>query len=467
MNGKLKKGIIQILITNIINLTFSLITNFVLPKYLSIDAYAEIKTYQFYVNYVGILHLGFIDGLYLKYGGKSYETIDGNQLQEELGVYRLFQIVVSVIGIAIAVLSHNITLVFVALTIFPFNLFTCYKSILQAIGEFGTYSRVMNANTIMLFATNVLCLLIVNSENYVPYIVLYTFIYFVLWLYLENDNQRHFSQTKRSFVFWNANIFIDNIKNGILLMLGNFSSIILTGLDRWFVKFLLDTVAFAQYSFAVSIENFVNFAVSPISTTLYNYFCYDHSKEEIESIRNSVILFAAALIACAFPAKFILEVYLTKYLDATGALYFLFSARLFFIIVQCLYVNLYKARKMQKQYFVKLSIVIISGAIFNAICFLFWSCKEAFALGTFLCGFLWFALCQLDFRDIKLHFNHIIYLISICICFMFCGYCFNSIAGFLTYILAFLVLSFLLMRKDMIKTGKIGFGILTKRFRNK
>lgn len=466
VNGKLKKGIFQILITNIINLTFSLITNFVLPKYLSIDAYAEIKTYQFYVNYVGILHLGFVDGLYLKYGGKSYENIDGEKLHEEIAVYRLFQIIVSLIGVIIAVCGHNITLIFVALTIFPFNLFTCYKSILQAIGEFGTYSRVMNANTIMLFLTNVLCMLLVDANNAVPYILLYTLIYFALWIYLEKENQKHFSQVNnKSIICWNTSILLSNIKSGILLMLGNFSSIILTGLDRWFVKFLLNNVAFAQYSFAVSIENFVSFAVSPISTTLYNYFCYEHSKEEIKSIGNSIVLFAAAIISCAFPAKFILEIYLTKYIEATGALIFLFEARLFFIIIQCLYVNLYKARKMQKQYFIKLSIVIIAGVLFNVVCFEILPCKEAFALGTLLSGMLWFVLCQFDFKDILLQFKRLAFLICICISFMLCGYLLNSIIGFIAYWMSLLFISYLFMKEDMIKTVRIILRFIIKRFR--
>ena len=52
----------------------------------------------------------------------------------------------------------------------------------------------------------------------------------------------------------------------------------LTTMDRWFVKFLLDTYAFAQYSFAVSVESFLNLAITPVTTTLYNYFCQENNK---------------------------------------------------------------------------------------------------------------------------------------------------------------------------------------------
>lgn len=65
---KLKKGLVLVFIANAINLCISLINGFVLPKYLSVETYADIKTYQLYSNYIGVLALGYCDGLYLKYG---------------------------------------------------------------------------------------------------------------------------------------------------------------------------------------------------------------------------------------------------------------------------------------------------------------------------------------------------------------------------------------------------------------
>ena len=69
MDKELKRGIYLIFIANMINVIFSLLANFLLPKYLSVESYAAIKTFQLYVSYVGLFHLGYIDGMYLKYGG--------------------------------------------------------------------------------------------------------------------------------------------------------------------------------------------------------------------------------------------------------------------------------------------------------------------------------------------------------------------------------------------------------------
>jgi O-antigen/teichoic acid export membrane protein len=124
---------------------------------------------------------------------------------------------------------------------------------------------------------------------------------------------------------------IKNIKAGILLTVGNLSSVVLTSMDRWFVKALMTTLAFAQYSFAVSMENFMNVAVTPVTTTLYNYFCKATDEVKVRKARNYVMIFAALIVSCAFPARFILEVYLTKYIDSAKVMFLLFAAQIFIL----------------------------------------------------------------------------------------------------------------------------------------
>ena len=64
-NNSLKKGMIKVLMANVLTLMFSLLTNFILPKFLSVESYSEIKTFQLYITYIGVLHFGYEDGMYL------------------------------------------------------------------------------------------------------------------------------------------------------------------------------------------------------------------------------------------------------------------------------------------------------------------------------------------------------------------------------------------------------------------
>lgn len=72
----MKQGMFWILIANIINFVINIINSFVLPKFLSVDIYVDIKTYTLYIGYAGFLSLGFADGMYLKYGGDDYHKLD-------------------------------------------------------------------------------------------------------------------------------------------------------------------------------------------------------------------------------------------------------------------------------------------------------------------------------------------------------------------------------------------------------
>ena len=50
VKDNLKKGIMLVFIANLLNLVISLVNGFILPKYLSVESYADIKTYQLYAG---------------------------------------------------------------------------------------------------------------------------------------------------------------------------------------------------------------------------------------------------------------------------------------------------------------------------------------------------------------------------------------------------------------------------------
>lgn len=205
-------------------------------------------------------------------------------------------------------------------------------------------------------------------------------------------------------------------------------------MDRWFVNVLMTTLAFAQYSFAVSMENFMNVAVTPVTTTLYNYFCKATDKSQIRKTRNYVMVFAAAIVSCAFPARFILEIYLTKYIDSAKVMFLLFAAQIFYIVIKSVYVNLYKAQKKQNIYFIKLTMIIVVGFVFNIVCYGIYKVKESFAVGTLYQQFVGiFYVClilngwnTIPKRNCILLFKHVPFLL--------CGFCFSAVPGFLIYI---------------------------------
>lgn len=444
MDKKLRRGIVVIFMANIINVFFSLATNFLLPKYLSVNSYAAIKTFQLYISYVGLLHLGYVDGVYLKYGGKDLSDELDKEFYTNYHTMVVFQIVITITFALIAIFTKDIILIFFAISIFPQNMANYYKFLYQATGEFKLYGNVMNITTISTFVVNMVLLFILGTDNYIYYVAIYVAVYFAIWFYLDLYFRTHHNISRgRKFAFKEL---IQNIKNGILLTLGNLASMFLTGMDRWFIKFLMETVSFAQYSFAVSIENFLNLAVTPVTTTLYNYFCRERDYKKYRNIFQYIILFSTILPAVAFPAKFILEVFLNNYFDSVKVIFILFAAQMFYIIIKSVYVNLYKVEKRQAVYFRNLLFIIFIGFLFNCICYAISKRMESFAIGTLFSSIVWFIISSHDFKRINLQRNEIIYLFEELIVFLCCGFYMNSICGLIIYTVITLCSSKILMR---------------------
>lgn len=431
-NDKIKKGIVRILLANILNLLFSLGTNFLLPKYISVDTYAQIKTYQLYISYVAILQLGYSDGMYLSFGGKELSSIPYNDIQTSISTMRVFQAIITIISSFLALFIGDKILFIATVAIFPQNIIAYYKNLFQAVGTFDKYSSIMNYTTGLTFAINIVLLFILKSDSYMIYILSYLGLTVFLSLKLEISIRRTIG-IKYGLQFFSINELCEKVKSGFLLLLANFSSILLTSMDRWFTKILLGLIDFAHYSFAVSIENFLNVAVSPITVTMYNYFCNNPETEKHENILKLIMGFSTLLISVAFPIKFIIIHFLNKYTESINTIFILFSAQMFLIVIRSVYSNLYKAMKMQREYFLKMVIVIISGAILNYLCFIIMPRKEAFAFGTLFSSIEWFFLCTSDFKNLRLGFRKISFLILECLLFLaFSKY--NPIIGFLMYI---------------------------------
>ena len=80
---KLIKDILKIIVSNFIMLGSNIVIGFILPATLTVDDYGLYKQYLLYSSYIAIFNLGFIDGIYIKYGGISVSSIDSVELKKE------------------------------------------------------------------------------------------------------------------------------------------------------------------------------------------------------------------------------------------------------------------------------------------------------------------------------------------------------------------------------------------------
>ena len=90
-------------------------------------------------------------------------------------------------------------MVLVALSILPYNMFVGYKTIFQAIGDFDSYSKAINASTVILFLINMVSLFVLHIDKMQVYLYGYFVCYVLIWIALEY----RISKTMcREYPFW-------------------------------------------------------------------------------------------------------------------------------------------------------------------------------------------------------------------------------------------------------------------------
>lgn len=449
----MKKGIMHILVANIIYLLINILNSFLLPKFLSVNTYAIMKTYTLYIGYAGFLSLGYADGMYLKYGGDSLMQIKQDDLSSNYKSYLILEAVVCILCFGIAFFLQNFVFGCFALGCFFVNMIGYYKNLYQAVGEYKLYGQALNSQTILLFLMNMILLFVFRIDNSRIYILVQILSAVVVMFYLTLKlNQRiNLLKTGRG----SLHAIWDNVKLGFTLMLGNFSSSIFTGLDRWFIKFLMADHFFAYYSFAVSLENIVNVFVTPITVSLYNTFCHKHSTQYVMKIKRLTLMWGFIVIAAAYPVKFIIVHFLSKYMAALSIIYLLFATQAFYAVIKGIYVNLYKAEHRQNHYFKVMAVMIMLAIVLNGCFYKVFCSVEAFALATFVTALVWSIYCEFEAKELRFRIREYIAIIALLSVYFYTGQMQNSVIGLCTYLVGYCVICSFCMKETVQDAVKI------------
>lgn len=461
-----KKGLFYVFISTLISTIIGLFSGFVLPKFLSVDTYANINLFKLYVSFVGILHLGFSDGMYMRLGGKNIDSIDKNDIISELRTFKIFQFVIDFIIIILSIIIKNDILFYIGLVILPVNVTNCVLSMNSAIGEFKRYSWISNINSILVLTVNVILLFILKTDLYPIYIICYIIVYFIIWIYIEYENKKIFGVVNQKWKF-DSKYFIEDIKLGFFLMIGNFCSIIFTSIDKLFVKNLLGMTKFAYYSFAVSIEGLMNLFITPISTVMYNYFCKQKNLKKIIIVKKYVMIFSSVIIISIYPAKFIIERWIPKYIESIYVLFILVAAHFFSILIKTIHINLYKANKKQNKYFIIMMVIIILSFIFNIVGYIINKSMLSISIATFITNLIWFLVGEIDFKKYIMNISDYIFLLFNITSFVLCGMLLSSILGLIIYSIGLVISIIIFERKEIISIKELILTLLHNKFLKK
>jgi O-antigen/teichoic acid export membrane protein len=388
--SSLMADIFKVFSSQIVVILLGLVNGFIVPKWLGVSGYADYKTFLLYAGLVGILHFGFADGVYLKYGGVQPKNIDIKDLYEEFLFLLFFQILISLPFVFFALLFDDPFLIPLALIIIPTNLITFFVFLYQATGRFTEYARYNILRPVLRLLLVLGVLFVVGSQNIWLLIWGQVLINWIMVLGLLRFSKLPFTSFSPIRIFKNTKHWA-HIQVGCFIMLGNLSGLLFYSMDRWFVKFFLSKADFAYYSFAVSMMGLVLILISAVSMTFYPVLSRNLGQSNVVGpMRDKILVLGAFSAGAFFPFALIVDWFLPEYRDSLRVISFLFAGLPAISVINVIYVNSYKAAKLERKYFFQVLSMVFCSCLLNVIAITFYPSVEMIAVASTVGFYLWF-----------------------------------------------------------------------------
>lgn len=371
MKGKrITKNIIISISVQIISLLVSFILSFLVPKFVSEYQYSYWQMYVLYASYVGVLHFGLLDGIVLRYSQFDYENLDKARIRSQFQIL-LFSTAVISIGILAVAAVHfgGITktiMMLVAISVVTKNLITYNSYSFQITNRINEYAVLIVAQR-MSYGLLAVLLLLFGVDRFEWYCVadLTGDLVGILLAQFFNKGM-YFGKAipfKDALSEWKV-----NVSSGIILMMANWSSMLLVGGAKMIVQWRWDELTFGKISFSFSISNLFLTFVTAISVVLFpslKRMEQDQLPPLYNNIRNimSPVLFGA--LFCYFPGCLILKRFIPAYSESLIYLGTLLPIIVYTSKVTLLTNNYLKAyRKEKSMFYINAASVTVAFVLF-------------------------------------------------------------------------------------------------------
>ena len=453
------KNISFSLFAQIISLAVSLIMGLVVPKFIDEYQYAYWHTYLLYVSYVGVLHFGLLDGVVLRYSQYDYEDLDKRRLRSQFAVLLIISGIASFILVLFGSNSGGLTKTITYLVvcgIFTKNIFTYNTYLFQITNRINKYAFVVISQR-LLYGVFALLLIFFNQHNFIWYCIADLAGDCVgILLSLFSNKDLHFGKLL-PFKETVQETWL-NVSSGIMLMLANWSSMLLVSCAKMIIEWKWGPLVFGKSSFAFSVSNLILAFMTAISVVLFPSL--KRMKTEVlpsfyKKLRDIIIpvLFWGLLLY--YPECWVLEKWLPKYSDSLVYLGLLSPMVVYTSIVSLLTNNYLKAYRQERLLLIINVLTFILASFLYGICAYWLKSFTAMLLAvvfiimlrTIISEFSVMKLIHIEFKT-----EFIFEFIMTC-AFLVSTQCFNRVTGFFFY-LVFLVLYSLIRYNNIALLGR-------------
>ncbi len=361
------KNLVYSISANLLSLLVSIILVLILPNLLGETAYGYLQLYLFYTTYVGFFHLGWIDGIYLRIGGKEYGQLEGQLYATQFIVLMIFELIVGVMIVVFANVFvpdvnrlHVIVLTCICMVIYIAKNYTTY--ILQATNRIKPYAIVTLIEKII-FAVIIIAAWVFRLGNYeliaIGDILGKLISTMVSLKYCKEILFCRMGNWKRTF----QEIWI-NLSVGCKLLLANVAALLVNGIVRFAIERFWSIEVFGKVSLSMSLSNMLMVFISAISVVVFpmlKRMDEDKLGETYELIRNFLMIILLAALVFYYPAKHILTLFLPTYAESLKYMALMFPVCIFDSKISLLVNTYLKALRKEKTILIiNISVVIVS-----------------------------------------------------------------------------------------------------------
>lgn len=443
---------------NLVSLGISVFMVMFVPKFLSVDDYGLWQLFLFYFSYLGFLHFGWEDGIYLRYAGKNFKDLDSMTFAGQFYGIIALQIIllILVIGVSNILLVDPIkkTALTSAICLAPLvNFNTLCNFIMQITNRIKEYARLLLAERILFFIGVLLSLLVwqQNEFRYMYYAKIFSLVSVTLLSsYLCKRLLKPKLPCIKVFIYESK----ENLVVGSKLMLANIAGMLIIGIVRYGISVGWDIATFGKISLTLGISNFLMVFISSISVVFFPIIKrMDESKraDSYQMIRTGFDVILFGILITYYPLKYILTWWLPKYADSLIYMSILFPICVFTSKLSLL-VNTYLKSMRREALMLKINSISVGIAIaatfitvdlFHDLNFTLLSVVAVYA----------FQCCLAEFfigRMLNLHLlNDILVDIFMCSVFIISGWYIPNI--WCTVIYTFAYITFLLLYRKPIQ----------------
>lgn len=337
---------------NVIVAIVSMVTNLIAPKILGVKEYGYWQMYILYVGYVGIVQLGWSEGIYLKLGGKKITELKEEFLDVQFKWYILFQLIIALIFILITYksnLPNKWIYIIVALMIFPSNLKNFCNYLLLSTNEMKSYAKVTIIDRAIFLFGLIYCFSYGKSsiQNILGVDCLARILSGIYNIKKVTPIFYHRFRCTKKIVL---EIF-DNINCGSKLLIANLASTLIVGIIKMVVGWRWGISTFSHISFTISITNLVLVLINAIGIALFPVLKTITTEQLIKTYLQLRMLLSFCMIICLwfyFPIKVLLCIWLPNYKISLEYMGLIFPLIIYETRTALLLNTYYKALRLEK-----------------------------------------------------------------------------------------------------------------------